>query len=164
MFRLTFTVDGERQLHRSLNMIADSMDDFTDVFEKIAEDFRSTQEKVFANSGAFEGLRAWTPLTPGYRTWKMKKVGSKPILTFKGDLRKSLTTKSANHIEKITKSTLEIGTRDKKAAWHHKGKGRLPVRKVIELSEQKNRRWVRIAHTEIFRAMSDAERTAFQSR
>src|SRR4030042_2260470 len=160
MFRFTFDVDGERQLDRSLDIIADSLTNFKDIFEKCADDFRKTQESVFANSGAFEGLRAWAPLSPGYRTWKMKKVGAKPILTFKGDLRKSLTSKSTNHIEKITTHSLEIGTRDKKAIWHHRGTNKMPKRKVIELSEPQKRRWTRIAHTEIFRGMTDSERTA----
>ena len=118
MFRLSFTVDGVQQLERFLDILADDVNDFGDAFRKIADDFRSTEESVFSSSGAFEGNSAWAPLKPKYAAWKSSKVGSKPILTFKGDLRKSLNSRGSNHVERITKDTLTIGTRDKKAIYH----------------------------------------------
>lgn len=154
MFRLSFMVDGALQLERFLDILADDVDDFKDAFKKMADDFRETEENVFASSGAFEGNSAWSPLKPGYKVWKTIKVGNQPILTFKGDLRKSLGSKGNNHVERITKDSLVIGTRDIKAIFHQRGTRKMPKREVVKLTEPQKRRWVRIAHDEIFRQMS----------
>src|SRR4030065_2807147 len=165
MFRLTFDVDGERQLDRSLDILARNLTDFTEIFKEIAEDFRATQKKVFANSGAFDGLRRWAPLSRPYASWKMAHYGNKPILTLTGRLRKSLTQKGApSHIERITARTLEIGTDHGIGMLHQRGTRKMPKRKVIELSDSQKRRWVNIAHNEIFRNMTTQEMQDFTSR
>lgn len=161
MFRMSFNVDGEQQMQRFLDLAADSVNDFSTVFDKLADEFRQSQEQVFANSGAFEGRSGWRKLSPNYRKWKSQHYPGKPILTLRGDLRKSLTQKGGNHIERITANSMVIGTKDKKAVWHHRGTSKMPKRKVIELTEPQKRRWVQIAHTEIFEnLMSPNERTA----
>jgi phage gpG-like protein len=154
MFRLSFQVDGALQLERFLDILADDVDNFKDAFKEMADDFRETEENIFNSSGAFEGNSAWAPLKPGYASLKALKVGNKPILTYKGDLRKSLSTRGSGHVERITKDTLEIGTRDKKAIFHQRGTRKMAQRKVVDLTDPQKRRWVRIAHTEIFRQLN----------
>lgn len=164
MFRLDFILENEIQMQRYLDIGIDHINDFSPIFEKISDDFYETQEKIFRASGAFEGRRAWKPLKPKYRQWKLRKVGSKPILTFRGKLRKSLTIKGARgNIHRITEKSMVLGTKVKYAKPHQYGSSRgLPKRKIIDLTEPEKRRFTRIAHEEIYRGFNDATRNAFQ--
>lgn len=163
MIEFNFTVDGERQMSRFFDIAADSINDFTIIFEKLAEDFRETQKEVFKKEGANEGLSKWKPLSPKYKKWKNKFYPGRPILTLTGDMRKSLTQQNnINHIERITKNSFEIGTKDFKTILHQKGTKKMPKRKVIELSDLQKRRWTQIFHREIFSMLSPSEREAIQ--
>jgi|WetSurMetagenome_2_1015567.scaffolds.fasta_scaffold180052_2 phage gpG-like protein len=159
MFRLSFTLDGEPQLVRYLDILADSITDYSSMFEKMADDFRSTMGSVFSNSGAFESRGPWASLSPDYALWKGIHAPGKPILELTGALRASLTG-GGNHISQISRTSLKIGTRDPKAQFHQKGTSIMPQRKIIELTQQQKSRWVRIAHSEIFRLMSPNERSS----
>jgi len=163
VIEFNFDVDGEPQLRRWLDLTADSVNDFSTIFKKLGEDFRETQKAVFKKQGANEGLPGWKPLSRGYKKWKDKHYPGKPILTLTGAMKQSLTRKNnSNHIERISKNTFEIGTKDFKAIIHQRGGRKLPKRKVVDLSEPQKRRWVQIAHREIFDLMTEGEQQAHQ--
>lgn len=163
MIEFNFNVDGEAQLRRWLDIAADSVDDFSTIFELLAEDFRKTQTEVFKREGANEGLSRWKQLSPGYKKWKDAHYPGKPILTLTGKMKHSLIRRSAtDHIERISPNTLEIGTKDFKAILHQRGTRKLPKRKVIDLSDAQKRRWTQIAHRELYNLMSPDERQAHQ--
>ena len=164
MLNFTFNVDGEEQLNRWLDIAADSVNDFSTIFEKLADDFRETQKEVFKNEGAFEGLSKWASLSPKYKKWKTKHFPGRPILELTGAMKRSLINRAdSNHIERITPNTFEIGTKDFKAILHQRGtKKPMPKRKVIDLSESQKRRWVQIAHQELFTLMTPNERASHQ--
>ena len=163
VIEFNFTVDGEQQLRRWLDIASDSVNDFTPIFEKLADDFRQTQEEVFKKEGANEGLPKWKPLSPRYKKWKTKYYPGRPILVLKGDLKRSLINKSdSKHIERIKKDSFEIGTKVNYAIFHQRGTNKMPKRKVLDLSEPQKRRWIQIAHRELFNLMSSVERQAHQ--
>lgn len=163
MIEFNFNVDGEPQLRRWLDIAADSVDDFSTIFEKLAEDFRETQEEVFKKEGANEGLSRWRPLSEGYKKWKNKHYPGRPILTLTKALRRSLTIRGAsNHVERISPNKFEIGTKDFKAMLHQRGIRKMPKRKVIDLSDAQKRRWTQIAHRELYNLMTPTERESHQ--
>lgn len=151
MLQFRFEVDGEIQLRRYLDILAENISDFTVIFEKIADDFRDTMSGVFSAEGAFEGRSRWAPLSPDYAIQKARKFPGRPILHATGKLRKSLTTESDGHICQITPTTLKIGTSDEKAIFHQRGTRKMPQREIVRLTQSQKSRWTRIIHTEVFR-------------
>lgn len=150
MFQLRFDLDGDVQLSRYLDIMAENLSDFRPLFEDISDDFRSTMSGIFSGEGAFEGNSKWAPLSPAYKEWKAKKFPGKPILQAKGNLMKSLTSIGGNHVSHVSSDSLEIGTKDLKAMFHQKGTRKMPQRKLIELTQPQKRRWTRLAHKYIF--------------
>jgi len=163
MFRLTFNIDGEEQLSRYLDILADSINDFAPMFDKMADDFRDTMEGMFNSGGAFDGNSQWAPLAPSYRVWKAHHFPGRNILTLTGALKRSLTSTGGSHVEQITRTSMKIGTRDQKAIFHQRGTSKLPQRKIVNMSNAMKLRWVHIAHQEIFRMMAPEERASHLS-
>ena len=150
MFRLRFDVDGDVQLSRYLDIMADHLNDFRPLFEDIADDFRETEKGIFSSEGAFEGNAKWKPLSPTYKAIKDKQFPGKPILQRRGDLMQSLTSIGGNHVSHVSSDSLEIGTKDPKAVFHQRGTSKMPQRKVVSLTAPQKRRWTRLAFEYIF--------------
>jgi phage gpG-like protein len=135
---------GEVQLHRRLDGMIDRVQDLRPAFERIAAHLERTFEQAFASSGATGGTGVWTPLSPRYAAWKLRKVGPKPILTFSGRLRRSMTqSRARGAVREILPLEMRFGTsvvvgrrrRWNLGALHQTGTRRgLPVRKVIALT------------------------------
>jgi phage gpG-like protein len=100
-------------------------------YQQIADNFRELEDLTFRQQVR---ARPWVPLSPAYAAWKQKHHPGKPILVLTGDLRKSLVSKGSEHIEKIGRRNMEIGTSNKTAVWHQFGvrKNRLPIRHPIK--------------------------------
>ena len=140
-------VSGADQLRRNLGSIARNFDNFSKVFEKIADDFRRTQSAVFRSQGAFEGRAGWSPLRPS----TVMRKGSSTILVEKGALKTSFTKKGGAHISQITNDRVILGSADPKGKFHQSGTSRMVARPPLTASNTTNRRWVRIAHKEIMK-------------
>ena len=79
---------GEDKFHRLFQTWVDAVDDMTEPFEKMAEDFAEQEQKVFAEEGP-----GWKPLALSTQ-WDRLRHGylpSNPILVREGTLRASLT-------------------------------------------------------------------------
>jgi phage gpG-like protein len=154
-FRLSFSFGGVTELSRILDIMANDLNDFKPMFQKIANDFRKTERGIFDSQGAFEGGSKWPALSPAYKQIKDRKYPGRRILEATGAMRKSLTLQAGSgHISQPTTDSLTIGTRDKKAPYHQSGTSKMPQRKVLFLTDAEKSRLTRIAHEYIFRSIN----------
>ncbi len=91
---------------------------------------RSTQDR-FKSQTAPDGA-AWEALAP--RTAKRKKYNPDKVLTERGFLRKGIVWQLLNQ------TTVEIGSNLKYAATHQFGRGNIPARPFLGLSDQDHRK------------------------
>lgn len=144
-FQLRFEVDGQTQFNRQLQGIQDDVKDFRPAFELIYAEFLETESKQFGAEGSFEGNSKWAPLSEDYETWKSRHFPGKPILELHGNLKRSLTERSApGAVYRASDKDLEMGTSINYAIYHQRGTRKMPARKPIELSEAQKQRWVQI--------------------
>lgn len=82
------------------------------------------------------GHGSWAPLTSEYKKRKRKAGFGTKLMRRRDDLFRSLTQRGGKNQTQIQRRGFGFDyifrTTDKKAEWHHKGRGRLPVRTVIE--------------------------------
>lgn len=134
---IRFTFLGETQVERTLLGYADRADDMRPAWQRIEGRFRDYEENWFAA----EGDGQWPPLSRSYAQWKARHFPGQPTLVREGVLRESLTKPDISVMEP---SYAIFGTGDPVASYHQHGGGHLPVRRVIDLSEEERREWVRI--------------------
>lgn len=144
-------IQGIDQAIRNLGQLAHNISDFSSIFKKIGDDFRTTERKVFNAQGAFERRSAWNVLKPSYKKWKNKYYPGKKILVLSGGLKRSLTAKGGYHIERISKTSMTIGTSYSLAKYHQRGTIKMAARPPVTSSKTTTRRWVRIIHKEVLK-------------
>lgn len=176
MIHLRFEVDGDVQLSRALDMVADELEDLSPAFERMAEDFYTTQWQVFAKEGGHEGLKPWAPLSERYEAWKERHYPGRPILVLTGRLRAALTTPNARGaIKQVTADTLILGAHvPVKGGWnlaalHQQGTRKMPARPPLRLTEPQKKRWVKYMHEHVWsesiiRSFERANYRAFRAR
>jgi hypothetical protein len=87
-----------------------------------------------------EGAGGWEPLNDEYQLRKVEEVGVRPVLQFSTRMYRSLTEEGApNYIREEGADSLRVGSSDPKARWHHEGRGRLPKREVIVVTDAEGR-------------------------
>jgi len=151
---ININLDGVGTVTKRINKIAGTVKDLTPAFKKIGDDFRQTEDRVFKGQGYYGSRPGWKPLTLEYRDWKNVHFPDKPILQMTGDLRNSLATKGKNHIERITKNSITIGSSDPKFIWHQKGTNRgLPARPPVTFTKYQGEKWATIVKDEILKGL-----------
>ena len=116
--------------------------------------FRKTEERIFNGQGAYGSRSRWVALSPKYKEWKDRYYPGKPILQMTGNLKASLTKKSPNHIEIITKNSITLGSNDPKFKWHQKGTtSGIPARPPIVFTEYQGQKWAKIIKDEILKGI-----------
>lgn len=149
MIKLSFEVDGEKQLDRAMSRFGEGIHDMRPAFKLMAESFKKIEQKQFDSEGSHGGSR-WAPLSSTYAAWKGANFGGLPILQLTGLLRESLTGGSPWYVERITKDSLVLGTSVEYAIFHQRGTMAMPPRPVINLSEQDKMEWIKILHNFAF--------------
>lgn len=146
--RLSFKVEPDDvQIARIFENIAKKGTEFKTIFEKIADEFYESQEKVFGAEGAFEGRARWAELSPRYRAWKEKNYPGMPILQLTGKMKSSLVGSGAEgSVYEVSNKELTVGTNVPYAIFHQRGTRRMPQRKIIEVTDRQKLRWVHIVH------------------
>lgn len=154
---LRFEILGEVQLQRRLEGVIGRLGDMRPALEKIAGDFHRTMEGAFASEGGSNAEGRWRELSPDYAKWKARHYPGKRILERTGALRASLAeNKGKGAIERYEGNALTIGTSVTSARGypygvaHQQGRGRVPERKIIDLSDTVKRRWVKIMQDHIW--------------
>jgi phage gpG-like protein len=142
MLRLRFSIEGEAQVSRVLQIAVDAATDLTPAWDRVVEDFHKAEAAQFGGQGVGPG-GAWAPLSPAYAAYKSKKYGGKPVLQRSGRLYDSLTSKNEESVTDREPLSLTLGTRVAYAGYHQTGTRRMTRRKVIDLPEDFKRRAVR---------------------
>lgn len=138
--RLTFAVEGEAQVDRTLARFAENVGDATPVWEKLADRFAVIETRQFDSEGAY-GSGGWPALSPKYAAWKARHFPGAPILVRTGAGRDSLTHRPFG-IEVIRPESMTIGSGLDYLRYHQGGAGNNPQRRPVELPENERRSWV----------------------
>lgn len=150
-------VHGEQKLFAAIDRLIDLVRDQRRRGWQQNVDIRLDFERRYLDT---EGAGGFEPLTDPYRDWKQRQVGDKPILQFSGHMYRSLTEEGApDYVREESATSLLVGSSDPKALWHHEGRGRLPVREVIQITDDETQ-----AHLNVFRDSYEASARALGFR
>ncbi len=138
---LKFDIVGKKKVMKILSSLGGRVTNLKPAFKNIASNFLELERITFEK----EGRRGeWRPLSLKYAAWKSKRYPGKKKLVLIGNLKESLISRGGDHIERIGRKSLVMGTKNKLGDWHQKGAGSLPVRKPINPTTKDHNEWVNI--------------------
>jgi hypothetical protein len=92
-----------------------------------------------------EAAGGWVPLNDEYRLQKIEDVGTIPILQYTRHMYSSLTQEGTpDYVREESADSLKVGTSDFKARLHHEGRGRLPRREVIVITDAEGKQHLEV--------------------
>lgn len=127
----TITIQGKENFLGGLQRVNDRVQDFRPTLEKLGDETFAIVRRRFDAEGP-----GWTPLSPAYAAQKAKEFPGKPILRRTDDLYNSFVKGGRGNINRIAKLEGEFGSEDFKAMLHQEGKGRLPARPILVITDQ----------------------------
>jgi hypothetical protein len=137
-------VHGERGLYAAIDRLIELVEDQRERGWQPNVDVRLGHQQRYLDS---EGDGQWPELTAGYAEDKEAAVGNLPILQYSTRMYRSLTEEGApNYIREESADSLKVGTSDPKAKWHHEGRGRLPVREVMRVTDEEGKEHLQVFH------------------
>lgn len=126
---LTFGAD-DTAVELALSRTAERLRDFRRFWrEFFAPQWFTDIRLNFSTQGKPVG--GWRALSPRYAAWKRSQVGNKPILQFSGEMLRSFTIGDRNNVLKVGKTVVELGSRLPRVAYHNRGAGRVPQRRIL---------------------------------
>lgn len=131
-------IKNEDRLYSALRKLIEGVSDFSKRWTRNI-DIRLRHQRDWMDT---RGRGTWPKLTDTYLERKSHdpRAVFLEVLQFTGYLYRSLTQTSADDsVVEETSNRLIMGTSDPKATWHHEGRGRLPIRRVIEISSKEAR-------------------------
>ncbi len=144
---LIVMTSNEKQLGESLKRGALSLNSEV-LGRKLRIAWSNELYKINKTHFSTKGHGSWAPLTPKYKKRKQAEGFGTRILRRRDDLYRSVTQRGGANKTQIQRRGLGFDytfkTTEKKAEWHHKGKGRLPVRTVIDPTLAQENRLQRI--------------------
>jgi phage gpG-like protein len=150
LVKIRFEVANEVQLSRAFETGIYKFNNLEKPFGIMADDFFRTMAAVFVSEGAYEGGNRWKALSPAYARWKARYFPGRKILELNGRMKDSLTIKgNSDNVLEINPDSLVVGTRVPYAIYHQTGTPKMPMRKIIELTNEQKLRWVHIMHAYI---------------
>lgn len=139
VFALKFTIEGETQVSRAFQLGEEAVGDLRPAFEVIGAQLRKGVVGQMSSQGG-RGGDPWQPLSPGYKAWKDVHYPGRPTLVRTGDMRAALLSPQAVH---ASAQRLIFEPDTDVAAYHQKGDGTLPQRRVLQLTGADRRGWER---------------------
>lgn len=150
MIRFQAELLGVPVLDRAFNRVEEFISDFRSFWPGVSQTFYAIEKEQFESEGSKGASGKWTPLSKAYEKFKQVRFPGKPIMQAEGHLFESLTDPDAFDAVFIPEKTqLTIGTKDPKAKAHHRGRGRLPARPLISLTESQKRRMQKVIQKEL---------------
>jgi len=138
------TPKGERRLFEAIDRLTELVSDQRERGWQENVDVRLDYQRRRMDTEAGGG---WTPLNDEYRLQKVEEVGAIPILQYSGRMYRSLTEEGApDFVREEGADSLKVGSSDPKARFHHEGAGRLPVREVMEATNEEARDHLQVFH------------------
>ncbi len=141
LVEISFDIDGDAQYVRAFELLAHEARDLREPLEEIAESLIQAVGRQFLTEGAAGGSR-WRPLNPAYARWKDAHFPGRPLLVATGRMRAAALDKRRAVSVGAHRMVYEI--HDPKAAYHQRGQGANPQRKLVELDLGVRRSWDRI--------------------
>lgn len=137
-------IHGERRLFEAIDRLTELVADQRERGWQENVDVRLDYQRRHMDTEAAGG---WTPLDDEYRLQKVEEVGTIPILQYTTRMYRSLTQEGApDFVREEEADTLKVGSSDPKARWHHKGAGRLPVREVMQATNEEAQAHLQVFH------------------
>lgn len=122
-----------------------------DLGPTLQADFHAAERQVFTTRGAAIGA-TWQPLSAVYS--RRKRGGRLLVLT--GELERSLTRSGSRYgFLRAGADFVEMGTRHPAAKFHQEGRGRLPRRQIIGVTQREEQRWAAHLSDFLFRGVTD---------
>lgn len=130
-------VRGERKLFDAIDRLTEVISDQRERGWQDNVDVRLDYQRRHMDTEAAGG---WTPLDDEYRLQKVEEVGAIPILQYSTRLYRSLTESGApGYVQEEGADFLRVGTANPLGRIHHEGRGRLPRREVIVVTDIEGR-------------------------
>lgn len=142
MLKLTWSIEGQVQLARRLNIVASSVKDWTPAFQEAADKLESIfSNDVFRTQGAIIG-ESWQPLKPKYLAQKVKQGFPADTLVKTGRLK-------ASFFSEVHSDHATIGNRSPYFKYHQskEPRTRIPRRIMMKLGNPQKEIVVKIFHT-----------------
>lgn len=137
-------IRGEQRFFAALDRLSEVVEDQRERGWQENVDVRLDYQRRYMDT---EGGGDWPELSEGYARDKEAAVGNKPVLQYLGRMYRSLTEEGApNFVREEDADSLKVGSSDPKARWHHEGRGRLPVREVIEATDEEGQAHLQVFH------------------
>ena len=144
MVTISIETVGDERFIRGMTNYVNEMQDFTEPFKEIRDDFYFVEQRNFNAQGR---PAPFAPLSPRYAKWKSRHYPGKPIMQLKGALIQSLTgVATSNMISVIKPKEAEFGTKVRYAHRHQQGID-MPQRKIVQLEETDKKRWALVIQT-----------------
>lgn len=141
MARISLIVEGVAEFDRTFSRFDATISDLRPIWPDVRDEFWQIEKEQFDSEGASGRSGKWQKLSARYAAQKIARYGSGlKIMQATGDLRASLTGQTGDTVYRTSKDEIMIGTVLPYARDHHIGAGRLPVRKIIDLSERQRER------------------------
>ena len=153
MLFVRFTILGDLVLERAVSRFADSVKDFSPVWERIRDDFHRIEEEQFETEGGRSGA-PWQHLSrvtqsPGgrrhisYEEWKHKHFPGAKILYRTGAMWGQFVT-GVGMTTEISPMRLLIQPNIPYAIYHQQGTSKMPQRRVVNLTEADKMGWMKM--------------------
>lgn len=141
VFRLRLTLEGETQISRAFVIAEEAMGDLAPAFKVIGQQVQAGVRGQFASQGARGGGERWTELRPSYRAWKNVHYPGRPMLVRLGGMKGAMLNPQSM---RATGRGLIYEPRSGYAAYHQRGEGQLPQRRMVQLTAGDRRGWERV--------------------
>lgn len=104
-FQISFTIQGEKQLSRRLEIMTDGIKDFSDPFKKTAEYLVDAFKQSFDYQGSNIGV-AWPPLKDSTLKQKAKNYPGAPMLVRTGAMKGAFQQSYSTDYAKVWNSVM----------------------------------------------------------
>lgn len=130
------TVRGERELYAAIDREIAVVSDWRELpggLQPHVDIYIDYERRHLDTRGSGE----WIPNTQRYEARKIREVGNRPQMQYSGDTYRSLTSEGSDEfVREEGADFLRVGSSRALARYHHEGAGRLPVRRMIVLTDQ----------------------------
>jgi len=146
--RLTFDVDGERQVSRAFTAMEADVRDMSEPLGAIGRLIREAIGEQFGSEGA-RGGAPWQPLSPQYEAWKEAHYPGRPLLVQTGAMRREMLGESAFRVTPerlVYEPSTASATHPEIAGYHQRGSSPNPARRMVDLTPEDRRGFEREVH------------------
>jgi phage gpG-like protein len=154
MARIALVVEGETEFDRTFARADAAFSDLRPIWPDVRDKFWEIEKEQFDSEGASGRNGKWKRLSKRYAIQKEQRYGpGLKIMYATGDLRGALTSQTGDTVYQPTKDEIVIGTSLPYARFHHVGSGRLPIRKLIDLSDRQRNELMKTIQVSLVREL-----------